>query len=159
MSSEIDKMFGGKVRVRACGLCWEGDSLLVVNHRGLNTQNRWLAPPGGGVDFGKTIEETLIHELKDETGLEIGVGSFLFACEFIKKPLHAIELFFEVKVIGGEVKTGFDPELRAEDQIIKEAGFMQFGEIITLSPKERHGLFELFNTEKSLKKASGYWKI
>lgn len=159
MSSEIKKIFGDKVRVRACGLCWEGDSLLVINHRGLNSQNRWWAPPGGGIDYGSTVEETLIHEFKEETGLNVGIGSFLFACEFIRKPLHAIELFFDVKIMDGHLKAGFDPELQAQQQIIMEARFMPFSEIISMPADERHGLFALFNSEKGLKEADGYWKI
>ena len=159
MSSEIDKIFGSRVRIRACGLCWKAGSLLMVNHRGLNDSNRWWAPPGGGVEFGQTAEETLIREFKDETGLEIAIGRFVFACEFIKRPLHAIELFFEVKIVAGRPKKGFDPELTGGDQIIQEVGFMQFMEIMSLPSTERHGLFTLFTTEKSLKTASGYWKI
>jgi len=158
MNDQIDKLFGRRVRVRACGLCWEEDKLLLVNHKGLTNGNFW-APPGGGVDFGKSVGETLIHEFKDETGLNIEPGEFRFICEFINEPLHAIEMYFDVKRLSGEMTLGTDPEMPVDTQILSDIQFMHFREILDLPILERHGLFTHFPSEKSLKSASGYWKI
>jgi 8-oxo-dGTP diphosphatase len=158
MNEQIDKLFGGKVRVRACGLCWNRGKLLLVNHSGLTKGSFW-APPGGGVDFGKTIIETLISEFEEETGLNVRAGNLKFVNEFIDQPFHAIELYFEVKLLSGDLKVGFDPELAGSEQIIKEIRFMGFDEIQALPREERHGMFNLFGTEEALKVASGYYKI
>jgi 8-oxo-dGTP diphosphatase len=158
VSPEIDKIFGNRVRVRACGICWKGDNLLMVNHVGITRGSFW-APPGGGVEFGDSVKDTLRHEFREETGLEVEAGQFLCVCEYLKSPLHAIELFFEVEIRGGSLIKGFDPEMAPHDQAITEVAFLQYRQILDLSPGERHGLFEIFRTEKALKSASGYWKI
>lgn len=158
MYPEIGKIYGNRVRIRACGICWEEDKLLMVNHIGLTEGNFW-APPGGGVNFGDTVPGTLEREIGEETGLSVSVGPFLCVCEFLKAPLHAVELFFEVFVTGGTIKTGYDPELPPGGQIISAVTFMPFDAIRRLKKEERHALFEIFDTPESLKKATGYWKI
>ncbi len=158
MNEQIDKLFGRRVRVRACGLYWEGDKLLLVNHSGLTKGNFW-APPGGGVEFGQSVREALKQEFVEETGLIIEPGEFRFAGEFIKEPLHAIELYFEVNRLSGKIRVGSDPEMGEDSQILSDIRLMPFTEVMRLPGDERHGLFDLFPTEESLKTASGYWKI
>ena len=158
MSSKIDKIYGNRVRVRACGLCWQENSLLLINHKGLTPGNFW-SPPGGGIEFGETAHETVVREIWEETGLEVTAGSFLFACEYIKNPLHAVELFFEVNVSGGELGVGYDPEMGAEKQLLHEVCFMPYRAIRNLALHERHKMLSLFETPELLKNAVGYWKI
>src|SRR5688572_10993783 len=126
MESEITRIYGNRLRVRVCGICWDDDRLLLVNHK-MAGGDFW-APPGGGLEFGQHLSDALRREFKEETNLEIELGSFLFGCEFNKAPLHAIELFFEVNAIGGALKTGSDPEL----QLIKEVRFFTPSEIRSL---------------------------
>jgi 8-oxo-dGTP diphosphatase len=83
MEKAIAKVYGNKVRVRACGIVIRDNSLLMVNHLGLTKGNFWC-PPGGGVEFGQSVEDTLIKEFLEETGLNIRCGQFLFGCEYIK---------------------------------------------------------------------------
>src|SRR5688572_17010203 len=104
MESEIAKIYGNRLRVRVCGICWENDRLLLVNHQMPNGD--FWAPPGGGLEFGEEAADALKREFKEEANLDIDVGSYLFGCEFIRQPLHAIELFFDVKAVGGLLKTG-----------------------------------------------------
>src|SRR5690242_2543620 len=114
MDGEVAKIYGKKVRVRACGICWKGDTLLLVNHKGLSSPNFW-APPGGGVEFGESLEACLTKEFLEETGLKITTGKFKFGCEFIQDPLHSIELFFDVEIVGGKLQVGEDPEIQIID--------------------------------------------
>ena len=58
MEKEITEIYGSRVRVRVCGLCWKEDKLLMVKHKSLQKEGFW-SPPGGGIDFGQSIEETL----------------------------------------------------------------------------------------------------
>src|SRR5688572_14998085 len=99
MDAAVAKVYGNKVRVRACGICWRGSDLLVVNHQGVTDTDFW-SPPGGGVEFGSSVEETLRKEFMEETGLKIRPGAFMFGCEYIQKPIHSIELFYEVMAEG-----------------------------------------------------------
>lgn len=158
MHSEIASTFGNRVRVRACGLCWEGRNLLLANHKYLTLNDFW-SPPGGGIEFGQTASVALEREILEETGLTIRVGKLLFVCEFIQNPLHAIELFFEVFYEKGVLKTGFDPELLENQQIITEVKFLSPEEVKGLPPASLHGIFSYCDDLEGLKKLTGYIKI
>jgi len=155
MDSEIATMYGKKVRVRVCGLCWRGDSLLVANHRSLTPGQEFWAPPGGGLEFGESVEETLRREFREETNLEITIGRFLFGCEFIQDPLHAIELFFDVTHTRGELKKGDDPEL----PILADVQFLSERELMTKPTAHLHGIFKLAGDFNGLKSLNGFYRI
>jgi 8-oxo-dGTP diphosphatase len=146
------------VRIRVCGICRKDDSLLLVNHAGLAEGSFW-APPGGGVEFGTSVEANLVREYKEETGLEVEPGEFLFATEFLKPPLHAIELFFTVTIKGGLLVRGTDPEMEGTVQIIKEVRFMKFTDIDALSEKARHGALLLAGGSAKVHTLKGYFRI
>jgi 8-oxo-dGTP diphosphatase len=154
MDQDVAKVYGNKVRVRACGICMSENRLLLVNHRGITSRNFW-APPGGGVEFGQSITETLKKEFKEETGVDIEPGHFLFGCEFIEKPIHSIELFYSVEHVGGIVKTGFDPEV----QIIQEVRFMSSEDIRNIAVSELHGIFRFISSPAELKTLKGFFRI
>ena len=158
MDPSITTLYGKRIRVRACGLCWKDDSLLMVNHSGLHSANFW-APPGGGIEFGQTAEETLTREFEEETGIQVSVGRFLFVCEFIKEPLHAIELFFEVLHESGELMTGTDPELNNSHQIIQNVQWMPLSKIKDLPQDDLHGIFKLCREPRDLMNLNAYCRI
>lgn len=141
LNETLSKKFGNKIRVRACGLLQEKGKILLINHEGIGKKgNIWL-PPGGAVEFGDSLESTLIREFKEETGLEIKILDQAFSQEYIAPPLHAIEFFFVVESIGGQLKLGSDPELSAEDQIISDLKFFDEDEINDLDKALLHHSF------------------
>jgi len=113
------------------------------------------APPGGGIEFGETVEDTLKREFLEETGLSIEIVKFQFGCEFIMPPLHAIELFYEVKAVSGTLAAGNDPEL----QIIEKVQFLSFNEILQLPSESAHGIFRLSKNAVSLRQMTGFYRI
>jgi 8-oxo-dGTP diphosphatase len=125
---KITAAFGNRLRVRVCGICIEENKLLMIRHRSLGNGYLW-APPGGGLEYGETLENALKREFVEETGLEIRVKQFLFVHEYLQKPLHGIELFFEVIPIGGKLARGNDPEMKTEDQIIDKLKYLTFEDI------------------------------
>lgn len=158
MDKSIQEIYGNRVRTRVCGLYWKGNKILLVNHRGLTEADFW-APPGGGIEFGQSAQINLAREFKEETGLEIQVGNFLFACEFIKSPLHAIELFFDVTATGGNLLTGSDPEMGDGEQIINAVRFFSGAEIGKIPPQRKHGLFAWAKKVEKIRDLTGYLKI
>jgi 8-oxo-dGTP diphosphatase len=154
MEDKIVKIYGQKVRVRVCGICWDNERLLLVNHSGITSTNFW-APPGGGIEFGQSIQETLTREFSEETGLQIKPGKFLFGCEFIHDAIHAIELFYSLDIVAGSLITGFDPEA----PIIEDVRFMSPAEIEQIPAGELHGIFRMVRSATDLQKLSGFFRI
>ncbi len=153
ISKEIESKFGGQLRSRVNGILIEDDHLLMVKHQMGNGRILWSVP-GGGMEYGTSAVENLKREFLEETGLEIEVENYLFVHEFLKTPLHAMEHFFRVKRIGGEVKLGKDPELPGEFQILLEITWMNFDQLVRIP---RESLHQVFWGIKSLSEL-GLWK-
>jgi 8-oxo-dGTP diphosphatase len=140
-SDPIVETYGNKVRVRVCGICIEDDKLLMVKHLGLGERGIFWCPPGGGLTFQESVSECLVREFLEETGLKISVERFLFAGELLAPPLHAIELFFEVQVMSGNLQQGHDPELAG---VIAETTWLNESQIREIPLGQIHRIFHHF---------------
>ena len=69
----------------------------MARHDSLGETGILWAPPGGGMEFGQSVRDNLKREFREETGLTTEIIRYLFINEFLKPPLHAIEIFLEVK--------------------------------------------------------------
>ena len=154
MGNKIREFYGDRIRVRVCGLCWQDGHLLLVKHGGLTEGDFW-APPGGGLEFGESVAERLQKEFLEETGLTVSPGRFLFGCEFVQKPLHAIELYFEVAVMGGKLRKGEDPEMN----IIEDVRYIKPGDIGLIPRQSLHGIFGLVGSAEELMTLTGFFRI
>lgn len=160
MQTEIIKrIYGEKLRVRVCGLCFSGEDLLLIRHKALTDKGYFFSPPGGGMQFGESAESCLVREFYEETGLKIVVEKFLFTHEFLSPPLHAIELFFAVKVVGGMLEKGFDPEMSPQEQIIEGVKFMSPTSIKEEKGKQMHQMLNLSEQPSDLMHMRGYFKF
>jgi 8-oxo-dGTP diphosphatase len=154
MDSQIAGIYGNRVRLRVCGLLRNGDRLLMINHRGLSPGDFW-GPPGGGLEFGETVEMTLKREFLEETGLSVTVGKFRFGCELVRPPLHAIELFYDVERISGDLIRGHDPEL----QIIENVTYLDFPTLYTIPVDEKHGIFNIVGSWEAFERLQGFYTL
>lgn len=154
----IEGLYGQRLRLRVCGLLIEDDRLLLIRHAHLGPSDVLWAPPGGGVDFGETMEDALIREFREETGLEVRVVSQAFTHEFLEPPLHAIELFFWVEQIGGELVAGTDPEMGSGPQLIQEVRFHNWAELKNVPPDALHGGLHNMTSFEALRERSGLWR-
>lgn len=84
----------GKIRIRIAVVIPKDDEILLVRHVKGNRQY-WLIP-GGGIDFGETIEDCARRELKEETNKDIKLLKLLFVSESVSKEYdrHLVNLFF-----------------------------------------------------------------
>ena len=153
----VYEKFGGRLRTRVCGILIENESILLVKHRHLGSKGTLWSPPGGGMHFNQTIEENLIREFMEETGLEISVEKFLFVNEFLDPPLHAIELFFKVKRKGGQLITGKDPELKGREQIIELVNFLSRKELNKIPTDQLHNIFTIERNPVDILRLSGIY--
>lgn len=156
MENEVQTFYGNRLRLRACGICVKDNSILLVDHE-ISKHSFW-SPPGGGILFGEHAVDCLIREFKEETGLSIMIKSFLFACEFIQNPLHAVELFFEVSAISHQIKRGSDPE-PGSPSIIRNVRFMPWSEVNELPGQELHGIFKYIDHPSKITTLKGYFKV
>lgn len=156
MMNTVPDFFGNKLRIRACGIYIHDDAILMVKHK-MNTGWFW-SPPGGGVEFGESVHDCLKREIREETGLTVQIGDFLFVSEFIKHPLHAIELFFKIDRADGDLEVGFDPEMKG-DQIISEVRMMPWREIQALKREELHGFFDKVRSLDAVGQLKGHFKL
>ncbi|WP_128543694.1 NUDIX domain-containing protein [Larkinella soli] len=155
---EVVRLYGNRLRVRVCGLCLIDHKLLMVRHRGIGPTDTFWCPPGGGPQFSENAYEALVREFREETGLEVEVGELLFVNEFMESPLHAMELFFAVRIVGGKLGQGHDPEMSEESQIITEVRLMTFEEIKSYPENEVHRLFRMCRSMDDVFRLKGYLK-
>lgn len=157
MGNPVHAIYGNRVRVRTCGICIIGDALVMVNHKYLADGDFW-APPGGGIEFGEDASAGLVREFREETGLQVDVGPFLFACELVRPPLHTVELFFHVVYKGGEIRVGTDPE-SGRDQIIKDVRMLTSDDLRKLGPAHVHGILAKYPDIGQITAIRGYFKL
>lgn len=131
----VREFYGNRIRVRACGLLFKNDAVLLIKHL-IDGDVLW-APPGGEPEFGESLFETIKREFKEETLLDVIPGEFLFMTEHIKQPLHAIELFFKIDSYSGELGVGNDPEYQGS-KVIEYAQFVNADELSKIGISERH---------------------
>jgi 8-oxo-dGTP diphosphatase len=137
-----------RIRVRVCGICLQADQLLLVRHSGIGEGGVFWAPPGGGLELGEKVQDCLTREMLEETGLEVSLEAFLFTMEFVQLPLHAIELFFQVKPTGGQLRRGFDPEPASVR--IEEVAWMNLAQIGSISAGQKHQCLHSLSSWNSL---------
>jgi len=108
------------------------------------------------MEFGMSASENLKREFAEETGLTIEVKKFLFVHEYLEPPLHAVELFFRVKRLDGELTKGYDPEMTSEEQIIKEVRFIRTDELLKVPASNVHQALCRYIDKKLRTSTQGY---
>ncbi|MCA8831035.1 NUDIX domain-containing protein [Hymenobacter pini] len=133
--------YTGVARVRVCGLLVQNDALLLTAHRGLLPNNLpFWSPPGGGWQFGETLQQCLAREFQEETGVQVQVGRFLHLHEFSSPGLQALELFFAVEPLnsGAVPRLGHDPEHGPDAQLLTHVEFVTPRQLGQLLPTQVH---------------------
>ena len=124
--------YQNKIRIRVNGILVENSSILLVQIHSPVTEQRVWMPPGGGLEFGESLEDCLEREFKEETGAIITTEEFLFLNELIEEPYHAIELYYRVKKRGGKISLGADPEHDDHSQLLKAVEWKPISSLNTL---------------------------
>lgn len=90
-----------------------GDCILLVQRGRPPFQGCW-GLPGGGVELGETVEQAMMREVQEETGLSVAVSRFLGYADGIERNeagqvrYHYVILYFEATVRGGTLRPADD---------------------------------------------------
>jgi ADP-ribose pyrophosphatase YjhB (NUDIX family) len=103
---------GEFIRIRAAGLAIREGRILLAEHE--KRGKRYFLLPGGGMEFGESIEETLRREFLEEAGVEARVGDLLWIVESIPKDRHRqiLNLIVEIEEVTGNLAPVPDAVLR-----------------------------------------------
>ena len=98
------------------------DRMLLVKQRH-EDNDRWMVP-GGGIEDGENAADAAVREVKEETGLDIEIGTLIWHVEEVSQRGQRFVNFFLGKVSGGELALGEDPEFDEAHQVLREVRFM-----------------------------------
>ena len=94
------------------------ESKIAMIYNVIEPNKMFWTLPGGGVEYGENLEETAIREALEEVNLNIKIIRYLFC----RKYAGGIEYCFLAEPLDPKnIKTGSDPEYKAEEQTIKKA--------------------------------------
>lgn len=96
--------------VGAGAVVQDDDGRLLVVLRGREpAAGRWTLP-GGRVEPGERAADTVVRELREETGLDVEVAGFIGFSEVFDGDQHFVILDFLAAVVGGEARAGDDAD-------------------------------------------------
>ena len=140
-------------RIRAAGVLIKDDKILLIRHQ-KKDDTYWLLP-GGGVDYGETMEESLKREFQEECNIDVEVKEMVFISQGISpnKSRHIVHMNFVVEYIGGELRVG-------DEGILKEVCYLSLDELekITLYPNIKKELKEYYRGNKQLRYLGNRWE-
>lgn len=106
------------IRLRACVAVIEAGKILLVPHFNTDVGPIQWHIPGGGVEFGETLQQAAVREFAEETGLQVECGDLLDIYENIKPDgsWHSVSLVFWGKIVRGTIRSEMSPygERRAQ---------------------------------------------
>jgi ADP-ribose pyrophosphatase YjhB (NUDIX family) len=97
-----------KLKVRATAVLIEEDSILLVEQR-VSPSRNWSLP-GGTLEADETIEECVVREMREETGLDVAIDRLLYVCDRMQSGSHVVAVILAVKKLGGQLRLGNEPE-------------------------------------------------
>lgn len=82
----------------------EGKFLIIKKSREEDIAPETLDIPGGRVEFGEQLEEALVREVREETGIDINVLYPTNAWTFTDKDFQLVGITFLCEFRSGEIK-------------------------------------------------------
>ena len=85
------------------------NEMLLVEQKTGPLRGWWLLP-GEHVRFGETVEDAVVREVQEETGLRVRVSKLLGIFDVIdeKGEYHFVHAVFQCKLIGGDMRASSD---------------------------------------------------
>jgi ADP-ribose pyrophosphatase YjhB (NUDIX family) len=109
-------------QVRVTGVLVDEGRLLLVRQK-VNRDRGWSLP-GGRVESGETLQDALVREMKEETGLDVSVQRLLYVAD--KPEDNVVHITFELKHAGGALEL---PTNEFEANPISDVKFVNISEL------------------------------
>ena len=87
--------------IRVTGILIENNEILLVKQK-LSDKRDWSLP-GGKLERGETIQQGIIREMKEETGLDTEVDSLLYLCDVSSSGNSLLHISFLLRRVGGTI--------------------------------------------------------
>ena len=99
------------MRVRVAAIIIENDKLLMICHK--KNDHEYYLLPGGGVEYGESLDVALKREIKEELNVDIDVKDIKIVSDSIdeKDDRHVVNICFMCDYIFGEYKIGDEERL------------------------------------------------
>ena len=95
-SLDVSGILGSRgFRIGVYALVFDGEYVLLAHRRDID----WWNLPGGGMEAGETVDEAIIREVREETGLKVRVEQLVGV--YSKPQKQEVVLTFRCAVIGG----------------------------------------------------------
>ncbi|MCC2324632.1 MULTISPECIES: NUDIX hydrolase [Bacillus] len=115
------------MQVRVTGILIEGEKVLLVKQK---VANRNWSLPGGRVENGEMLEEAMIREMREETGLEVKIKKLLYVCDKPDASPSLLHITFLLERIEGEItlpSNEFDHNPIQDVQMVPIKDLSQYG--------------------------------
>lgn len=97
MSKPLDAESSSPIfRIGVFALIFDDNGRVLLGHR---RDTDWWNLPGGGMELGETVDEALLREVREETGLEVEVEQLVGV--YSKPQKQEVVLTFRCGVTGG----------------------------------------------------------
>ena len=85
------------------------NKLLLIKRKNEPFKNKW-ALPGGFVEYGEKVEDSVIREVFEETGLKTKINNFfnVYSDPDRDPRGHTITLVYSLEIVGGNLKGNDD---------------------------------------------------
>ncbi len=124
---------------RCRGLVFDGNSLLLVRFNPPEEGDHWQIP-GGGSEPGESLNNCLVRELREETGLIVEPGPFRYLCHVVDGNMIRPHMYFEATAVGGSLDDlgGMTSE---ETEWFVERRFVERAETLEIPAFPQHGVW------------------
>lgn len=118
--------------IRVTGILIEDEELLLVKQK-VSDKRNWSLP-GGKLEQGETIEQGIIREMKEETGLDVEIIRLLYLCDVSASNNTLLHISFLLKRVAGNIEL---PTNEFESNPIYDVEFIPISDLLDYGFSEK----------------------